>query len=268
MRKKNVINRWRLVIIVLIIAFLGLLFSPTGFTRPLRNTFWQILQPVGLGLRSSVGRACPFIKDVFQFKRIIYQNTSLITENLNLQSKLATMLEMQYENEILKKELGFMKNTDSEKVIPGAIIGQSSGYLKSITIDKGTEDGLSVGDAVISQGVLAGILTQTRQNNSEVTLITDFNSLVPVVLQDSRGTGLLRGGLQGLVVEEIPLNIAVKKDENVVTSGLGGQIPSGILVGKSTEIISKEGEIFQKVAVLSSIDFSRLEVLFVIKKDE
>lgn len=268
MRKKNIINKWRLVIIILIIAFLGLFFSPTGFTRPVRNTFWQIIQPIGKGLRSSVGRAFPFIKDAFQFSRVIKQNTGLINENLNLQSKLAIMTEMQYENEILKKELGFMKNTDSRKVIPGAIIGQSSGYLKSVTIDKGTDDGLSVGDAVISQGVLAGILIETRKNNSEVTLITDFNSLVPVVLQESRGTGLLRGGLQGLVVEEIPLNIIIKQGDNVVTSGLGGQIPAGIFVGKSTEIISKEGEIFQKVAVLSPVDFSRLEVLFVIKKNE
>ena len=268
MRKKNLISKWRLIIIILVVAFLGLFFSPTGFTKPVRNTVWQILQPIGKGLRMSVGRAFPFVKDIFQFGRIIRQNSGLVNENLDLQSKLATMTEMQYENEILKKELGFMKNTDSSKVIPGAIIGQSSGYLRSVTIDKGTNEGLSVGDAVISQGVLAGVLTQTRENNSEVTLVTDFNSLVPVVLQDSRGTGLLRGGLQGLVVEEIPLNIEVKPGENVVTSGLGGQIPAGILVGKSTEIISKEGEIFQKVAVSSPVDFSRLEVLFVIKKNE
>lgn len=268
MRKKHFFNRWRLIITVLVIAFLGLFLSPTGFTRPLRNTFWQILSPIGRGLRSSLGQTMPVVRDVFQFGRVLKQNSDLIQENLNLQSRLAVMTEMQYENEILKKELGFMKNTDSSKVIPGAIIGQSSGYLKSVIIDKGTSDGLSNGDAVISQGVLVGILTDAGKNNSEVTLITDFNSLVPVTTQDSRATGLLRGGLQGLVVEEVPLNMTIKSGENVVTSGLGGQIPSGILIGKTTEIISKEGEIFQKVAVASPVDFARLEVLFVIKKNE
>jgi rod shape-determining protein MreC len=109
-------------------------------------------------------------------------------------------------------------------------------------------------------------VTEARSDNSEVTLITDYNSLVPVILQDSRGTGLIRGGLGGLVVEDVPLNIAIKPNENLVTSGLGGQIPGGIAVGKAQEVISKSGEIFQKVTIVSPIDFSKLEVLFVVKK--
>jgi len=268
MRKKNIFNRWKIFIFILVIVFLGLFLTPLGFISPVRNYFWVYVGPISKVLRASAGRSIPVISDIFQLRRVLNQNADLVKENLNLQSKLAAMSEMQYENEILKKELGFMKNTDSSKVIPGAIVGQSSGYLKSVVIDKGTDNGLSNGDAVISQGVLVGILTETRKNNAEVTLITDFNSLVPVVLQSSRATGLLRGGLQGLVVEEIPLNITIQKGENVVTSGLGGQIPPGILIGKTTEITSKEGEIFQKIAMASPVEFSRLEVVFVIKKNE
>ncbi|AKM82484.1 MAG: rod shape-determining protein MreC, rod shape-determining protein MreC [Berkelbacteria bacterium GW2011_GWE1_39_12] len=261
------INKWKGAIVVFLIILTGLILSPTKYMKNIRNSFWVMAKPVGLGFRHSVGQAFPFVRQILQIGYVVRQNSNLISENLGLQSQVAKMTEVQYENEILKKELGFLKNTNSTKIVPAAIIGQSSGYLRSVVIDKGKKNGLTNGDAVISQGVLVGTVSDARDNNSEVTLVTDFNSLIPVVLQDSRGTGLLRGGLQGMMVDEVPLNISIKKGENVVTSGLGGQIPAGILVGKTTEIISKEGEIFQKVAVSSPVDFSRLEVLFVTKNE-
>jgi len=222
-------------------------------------------RPFGFVAQNSIGRIFPFFKDIAQLKRITNQNSNLIAENLNLQSQLAKLTETEYENEILKKELGFMQNQDPTKVVACAIIGQSSGYLRTLTLDKGSSSGLNEGDAVISQGVLVGTLSTVRNDNSEVTLITDYNSIVPVVLGTSRGTGLLRGGLAGISVENIPLNISIKVNEQVLTSGLGGQIPQGILVGSVTDITSKEGEIFQKVNVASPVDFSKLEVLFVVK---
>jgi len=266
-KTRRKMRRWRFVIVILVLALLGFFLYPTGFTKPIKNYFWRGLEPIGLGFRLSFGKIVPFFKDIVHLKGIVKQNKNLINENLSLQGQLANLSEVDYENEILKKELGFLKTQNASTIIPAAIIGQSSGYLRSLVIDKGQADGLLQGDAVISQGYLVGTLTDVRKNNSELTLITDFNSLVPVVLQDSRGTGLLRGGLNGLAVEDIPLNIGIRKGENVITSGLGGQIPPGILIGTVTDVISKEGEIFQKVSVSSPIDFSRLEVLFIIKKN-
>lgn len=259
-------KKWRFIIIVLAIAILGLIFTPTKFREPVKNYFWVVFRPISSSILT-IGRITPFFKDTFHFRSIIKQNSDLVKENLELQSKLAKLSEVGYENEILKKELGFMQSQDLSKTVPAAIIGQSNGYLKSVIIDKGKNDGLVIGDAVISQGVLVGTISDVRESNADVILITDFNSLIPVILQNSRGTGLMRGGLTGLSIEQIPLNITLQKNENVVTSGLGGQIPAGILVGKAGNIISKEGEIFQKVDVSSPVDFSRLEVLFVIKNE-
>lgn len=267
MRKQKTINRWRKYIIVFLIVLIGFIFGPTSYMTRVRNSFWRVVSPIGIVMRHTVGNAFPVVKQVFHIKAVLQQNSHLIDENLALQSDLAKTTEVQYENEILKNELGFLKNTNSTKTIPAAVIGQSSGYLKSVTIDKGKNNGLNNGDAVISQGVLVGTLTEVRDNNSEVTLVTDINSLVPSVLQNSRGTGLLRGGLQGITVDEIPLNVQIQNNENVMTSGLGNQIPAGILIGKTTKVTSKEGEIFQKVSVNSPVDFSRMEVLFVIKNE-
>jgi rod shape-determining protein MreC len=257
-------KKWRLVIVVLVFATL-LLFIPTSFRNNLRNYTWVTLKPISFVFENTFGRATLYLKSIFHFNQIVKENSNLVTENLQLQSRLAKLSEMENENGILKKELNFMQTENLSTTTAAAVIGKSNDYLKSLVIDKGAENGITKGSAVISQGVLIGTIGEVRQNNSDINLITDYNSLVPVVLQDSRGTGLLRGGLGGLTVEDIPLNIGIKNNENVVTSSLGGQIPAGILIGKISETITKEGEIFQKATVTSLIDFSHLDVVFVIK---
>lgn len=260
-------KKWRLVVGVLIITFIFLILSFFGGLKYPKNTFWVVLKPVSIGFQYSFGRVAPFFKNIFHLGQIIKQNHDLVSENLELQSQLAKLSEIQYENEILKKELNFTQTKEADaELVPAAIIGRTAGYLKAMTIDKGEKDGLVKGQAVISQGFLVGTMTEVRPNNAEVILATNFNSLVPVILETSRGTGLLRGGLQGLTVEDIPLNIQIRPDENVITSGLGGQIPAGVVIGKVVAVVSRQGEIFQKVTVNSPIDFSKLEVLFVIRK--
>lgn len=257
-------KKWRLYIFVGILFIIGFTFS---FFKGPRNFVWEVFKPINFVFYRTFGQVPGFFKEVAHLRQIVKENQNLVKENLDLQAKLSKLSEIQYENEILKKELNFSKEQASETLVPAAIIGQSpGGYLRYFIIDKGEKDGLIEGQAVISQGFLVGTLANVRADNSEVILINDYNSLVPVILQDSRGTGLLRGGINGLAVGEIPLNIEIKPQENVVTSGLGGQIPAGVPVGKTSSVITKRGEIFQKVLVLSPVDFSRLEVLFVVKK--
>ncbi len=253
-----------IVLAIVAILFVSSFFGSINFAK---NLFWKMARPVSLVLNGSIGRVPTFFKNIFYINQILKQNHDLVSENLNLQSQLAKTNEVSYENEILKKELQFANSQDKTNVlVPAAIIGRTSGYLKAVTIDKGEKDGLSKGQAVISQGFLVGLVNSVRVDNADVTLITDYNSLVPAILQDSRGTGLLRGGLEGLVVEDIPLNTTISKNEIVATSGLGGQVPPGLAIGKVDQTISKPGEIFQKITVLSPVDFSKLEVLFVVKK--
>jgi rod shape-determining protein MreC len=260
-------KKWRLIIIILALTSILTFLSFFNLDKYPKNVFWRVVTPISTVLKVSFSGIPKFFAGIFHIKQIFNQNKNLVIENLNLQSELAKFKEVSYENEILKKELKFTQTQEAvNTLIPVAIIGRASGYLKSVVIDKGEKDGLQNGQAVVSQGFVVGIISSVRPNNADVTLVTDYNSLVPVVLQESRGTGLLRGGIEGLVVEDVPLNNTIKENEGVVTSGLGDQIPAGLSVGRVQGIISKPGEIFQKISVISPIDFSRLEVLFVTKK--
>jgi rod shape-determining protein MreC len=266
-RREDSMKRWRVVITILGIVLILSILSLFGWLKYPKNLFWGGVKPVSIGFNYSFGQIPGFFKNIFHLGQIIKQNKDLVSENLELQSQITKLSEVKYENEILKKELNFSQSQQvGSELVPSAIIGRTTGFLKAMTIDKGTKDGVAKGQAVVSQGFLVGIISEARPDNADVTLATDFNSLVPVVLQESRGTGLLRGGLQGLSVEDIPLNIQIKQGEVVLTSGLGGEIPAGLSVGKVSATVSLQGEIFQKVTVNSPIDFSKLEVLFVVKK--
>lgn len=260
----RIMKKYQILIVALVILIVGFFVWPTGVLRPAKNVFYQITKPFSLVGAFTVDRTSMFFRNLFQLASLGQENQNLIQENLELQSQLSVLKEAQHENEILKKELGFANTKGDLKLIPANIIGRSiTGYLGTIVIDRGSKDGLKTGQGVVSQGFLVGTIKEVYNNSSEVTLITNYNSLVPVILEDSRATGLLRGGLKGLTVEDIPLNIAVKSGEGVVTSGLGGDIPAGILIGKIGETISGQGEIFQKATVSSPVQIYYLEFVFV-----
>lgn len=261
-------KKYRFLMIVTIILIIGFLISPTGILKPVQNFLFQIIKPFSIVGNLTVDNGSKFVKNIIYLRSISRENEKLIKENLELQSELSILKEVQHENEILKNELGFFSSKGDLKLIPANIIGRSiSGYLRNIIIDRGAKDNVRVGQALVSQGFLVGTVKEVFESTSQVTLITDYNSLVPVVLQESRGTGLLRGGLGGLTIEDIPLNINIIPGEQVTTSGLGGDIPSGILVGKVGEVISKKGEIFQKVTLESPIQIFYLEFIFVVDND-
>ena len=259
-------KKYRFLIIIVIVLVIGILIAPTGAIKPVKNIFFLVTKPFSFTGNVVADKVSMFFRNLFHLSSLAKENQKLIQENLELQSNISVLKEAQHENEILKKELGFANTKGDLKLIPANITGRSiSGFLRTIVIDRGTKDGLKVGQGVISQGFLVGTIKEAYENSSEVTLITNYNSLVPVILQDSRSTGLLRGGLKGLTVEEIPLNIKVQTGEDVVTSGLGGDIAPGIAIGKVGEVVSKEGEIFQKATVSSPIQIYYLEFVFVVQ---
>lgn len=256
---------WRILIFAACLIIIGFVLSSFGALNPAKNAIFVVTKPLTVISNYTVDRFSLFFGNLFHLGAISSENQQLIKENLELQSQLALLKEVQHENEILKNEMGFLSRKGNLNLTSANIIGRSaSGYLKTIVIDRGGKDSVKIGQAIISQGFLVGTITKVMESTSEAILITDNNSLVPVVLQDSRGTGLLRGGLEGLTVEDIPLNIPIKKGEPVVTSGLGGDVPPGISVGQVDDVVSREGEIFQKVTVLSPVKIYFLEFVFVV----
>jgi len=98
-----------------------------------------------------------------------------------------------------------------------------------------------------------------------VQLVTDTNSFVNARLQTSRGEGSVAGTASGdLRLTFVPLNDEIKDGDSVVTSGIGGKFPRGIVIGQVTTSRLDDSKLFQEAVVRSLVDFNRLEIVMVV----
>lgn len=193
------------------------------------------------------------------------ENILLRQQNNDLTAQVAELKTVAIENSQLKKDLDFKNQNQQFQLLPTNILGSSLGTsFQVFTISKGSDDGIKEGQAVVTQGFLIGRIKSVAPNSAEVWQISNRNQLTPVILTTSQATGILKGGIRGLVIENIPVNYKVEKDEYVVTSALEGLYPAGILIGKVEDIISRKEDIFLTVRVSTPINISTVSTVFVI----
>lgn len=118
---------------------------------------------------------------------------------------------------------------------------------------------------VVSQQGLVGRVSEVIANAATVQLITDPSTAINVRLQASGAEALLTGSITGEVgLELIPQDIEVEIGDLVLTSGLGGNYPSDILIGQITGVRKRPFELYQTASVQPVVDFSKLNIVLVI----
>jgi rod shape-determining protein MreC len=175
--------------------------------------------------------------------------------------------EFQGEAQILRDLFDRARETPEYRRVTANVIGRdTSPIFRSIIIDKGSHDGVFVGMPVEAARGLVGIIYRTTPQASLVMLVTDSSSRVPARLGNTRATGMLGGGGLGgsMIMEWISLEARVEQSELVTTSGMGGMFPQGLIIGRVVDIERREAELFQRAVVQPAVDFSALEIVFVI----
>jgi len=193
-------------------------------------------------------------------------------ENLRLREEVARLKELnnryveyREENKRLRKLLRFKEETNFS-VVPGQVVDKdSTNWFRSILINKGTEDGLRENLGVVTHQGLVGRTVEVGPDFSRVLLILDKSSSVAVLIQRSRAEGIMVGWKPDACrINYLPRTADVQVGDVVVTSGLGGVFPKGLLVGKVSRVEKKSYGLFQYAEVIPSVDFSRLEEVLVI----
>jgi rod shape-determining protein MreC len=197
---------------------------------------------------------------------------NLRRENVALRRMVA---ELQEENNFLREKaiaserlrnlLRFSKKIP-RPMLPVQIIGNDpSSWFRTIVIDKGTKHGVDRGMAVVSPEGIVGHVLQISPHCAKVLLITDFNSSVDAIVQRSRAKGIVEGSGENLCrLKYAPRAHDIQLGDRVVTSGLGGRYPKGLLIGKISKIEKKSYGLFQKAEIIPSANFTKLEEVFVI----
>ena len=119
---------------------------------------------------------------------------------------------------------------------------------------------------VTVEGVVGQVLTSSP-NYSKVLLATDPNSAIDVITQQTRVQGIVKGlGRDAFALHYVLKSAAVEKGDFIITSGLGGVFPKGLMVGTVSEIRKSPRGMFQDIEIQPAVDFTQLEHLIIIMK--
>jgi len=259
------LKRYRLWAVALIC--LAIIFGQTSWSNGARDSLRLAISYPASYFSSVTGYLGELWRVARSINRLAGENNALTEENSRLQGELANLQSAKTENEQLRQDLHFQSSRSDISLIPASVLGFSpSSSFQSFTINLGSEDGVTEGQAVIFAGYLIGKIKAVSTHTAEVWLITNRNLLVPVVLSESGVVGIMRGGISGLIVDNIPLDTKVKLNEPVVTSSLEGLYPAGVPIGQVKEVISSEEEIFLTLRISSPIKIGGITTVFVIKQ--
>jgi rod shape-determining protein MreC len=145
--------------------------------------------------------------------------------------------------------------------IPASVVGRG----EEISIGVGVREGVSTEDVVVWGDVILGIVSEVSQRQSKMRLLNDPESKIPVYLPSSGADGLLQGkfGSQ-MMLTQVLQSVKLYEDESVVTSGAFGP-PRGLVVGRLSEVVSDETDVYQEALIEPIVDVSSLQTVFVVK---
>jgi rod shape-determining protein MreC len=193
------------------------------------------------------------------------ENVVLKQRIAELQKENHQMQETALANERLHKLLQFREKI-SPSVIATEVIGQDpSSWFKSVTLNKGEKDGVRKGMAVISPEGVIGQILKTAPHYSTVLLITDYNSAIDSIIQRTRAKAIVEGkGENRCQLKYLLRTEEVMVGDVVVTSGLGGNFPKGLMMGEVRKVDKKGHGVFQYAELVPSVDLTKLEEVLVI----
>jgi len=197
-------------------------------------------------------------------------------ENKNLKNKInefkAALILYQegyLEAQRLRKLLD-LRDDYNYHFISARVIGREQAALsKTILIGKGAAHGLKTGMPVIAPPGLIGRLVDVSWHFSKVLLFIDENSNVGAIVQRTRMQGIISGaGPRGLILKYISKTQDVKEGDVIVSSGMGGVFPKGLMIGQVSHVDRQEASLFLKINVAPFVDFSKLEEILILVSEE
>ncbi len=260
-------NRILFLGVCLIIALGLIATSQAGFLAPIKDIIAAPLNFV-TGLFNRTTLDAVKVADMSSDVPTLQKRVADLEEALaRYQSELVELREVANDYQRLSELVNYTSQTQNQEFLAADVISNadSNAPLQTISINKGTRDGISIGMPVLTQLGLVGRISDVTANASRVLLITDASSAISGRLQTTRDEGSIVGQAStDLRMEFIPLNARVQEGDIVITSGLGGNLPAGIAIGQITSVQQREFELFQNAVVRSLNNFATLETVLVI----
>jgi rod shape-determining protein MreC len=194
------------------------------------------------------------------------ENERLHQRLVELEQQAAHLAEVEQTDRRLAALLNFRSSIDGD-LQAAQIIGRDPvPWFSTLVINKGEADGVRKNMAVLSPFGVVGQTTAISRHSARVLLITDHNSGVDAVVQRSRARGIVEGALDGhCLMKYLKRGEDVEVGDRVVTSGLDGIFPKGIIVGDVTRVTRGNRGLMQVADITPSVPFDRIEEVLVVR---
>lgn len=250
-----------------IISYGTALKTEAGF---LRRTVLEAVAPLTDIISGSLNGIRNFWSRYLFLVGLEDSNKKLLSENAALFDQLNKYREGYYEGLRLRKLLD-MKDALPNRTIAARVVNNHYDSLfKTILIDRGSADGLKAGCPVVAAGGVVGRIMEASWHFSRVLLMIDGTSTIDAIIQRTRTQCILQGTghHNKYKLKYIPHTVGVIPGDMLLSSGMAGCLPKGLIIGTVSSIHPQKGELFLKIDVTPAVDFAKLEEVLVLLPDE
>lgn len=263
------LRRNRVLVATVVLLAIGTILLVGGAGRRLRDdrlgrVFLEIIAPLQEAVTAvtrAVGEGWEAMTGVLRARR---EAVELRTRVAELERRTWRFTELELENARLRSLLEFREALPADLVAARVIGRDPTPLSRTLTIDRGTADGVVNGAAVLAPDGVVGSVFLASAHAARVLLITDHNSGVDAVVQRTRARAIVEGRVDG----QCGLKFLKRTEELVVgdlvlTSGFDGVFPRGMLIGRVAAVDKRGQGLFQYATVEPAVDFERLEEVLV-----
>jgi len=246
-----------------VLGLLLLALAPLPLSGRLEERSSALLAPVTDAMRDVARPISDVVLHAGQIEELSEENAELRQQLARLESEAAALREASTAaeaSEALRAAVG----DAVQQVTASVIVRDPAPGRRALVIDRGRAEGLVAGQPVLGPGAtLVGTLVEVQEHRARVRLLTDPDSTVASVIQQSRTPAALVGNGGGLHLDFVAVDAEVAPGDIIVSSPLGGLLPGGLLIGRVSSRNARAQDLFASIEVEPVTDYARLEHVLV-----
>ncbi len=252
---------------LLVAILLGLVLQTRGWLQPIEYAFQQAPRPVVSIVKSIADPIHTLFTTLKSLRSVVHENGELHNKIATLQQQQAIFDKIQRENDLLKQELNFKKQSDLVLESCNVLSIDPQELSDAMVLSCGSGQGIKVGQAVLSNGYLIAKVVYVGNYTSTALLISNAQSSVDARVSKYNTEGVVKGSFgSGMVFDLVSQSAQVNPGDLVVTAGINSKIPKDILIGEVGQILSGQNDLFKKMSVTSPVRTRSVEYVFVVKQ--
>ena len=233
--------------------------------EPLSTFLMWIMRPLQIASQGTANWIKGFQENYDTLAGFKSENERLRKRVQTLEIERQKLLEAEATNRRLNQLLDFRRHLPATPVLASIIANSANSWFQSCLLDKGSADGIRKGMAAVTPLGVVGQVVSVTARTAKVLLLTDPNSGIDVLVQRTRSRGIVSGSLEnGTVLKYVKRSEDIQEGDRLITSGLDGVFPKGMMVGTVIKVSKQHLGLFQFIEVLPAVQSARVEEVMVV----